>query len=41
MTAVLVGSTVVIALVALGLATWTFVETHREAKRRKERDRTD
>lgn len=41
MTTILVASTVVIALVALGLAAWTMVQTHREVQRRKARKPED
>lgn len=41
MTVVLVASTVVIALVALGVAAWTMVETHKDAKRQKQRDQAE
>lgn len=41
MTEILVASTVVIALVALGFAAWSLAQTHKEAKRRKHRDRAE
>jgi membrane-anchored protein YejM (alkaline phosphatase superfamily) len=41
MTEILVASTVVIALVALGFAAWSLVQTHKEARRRKDRDRAE
>lgn len=41
MTEILVASTVVIALLALGFAAWSLVQTHKEARRRKDRDRAE
>jgi len=41
MTTILVASTVVIALVSLGLAVWTMVQTHKEVQRRKNRSSDD
>lgn len=37
MTEILVASTVVVALVALGFAAWTMVQTREDAKRRRTR----
>lgn len=41
MTEILVTSTVVIALVALGFAAWTMVQTHKETKRKRQGDRAE
>ena len=41
MTEILVASTVVIALVALGFAAWSLVQTHKEVQRRKARNSED
>jgi len=38
MTEILVASTVVIALVALGFGAWSLVQTHKEVQQQKERD---
>jgi len=41
MTAILVTSTVVIALVSLGVAVWTVVQTRKETKRHEQRDQAE
>lgn len=41
MTATLIASTVVIALVGLGFAAWNLVQSHKEAHRQKTRSSED